>query len=38
MQQLRKARILTYRNCTAENTSLTSKRSEIMTDFVKKFR
>jgi len=38
MQELRKPHIFSYRNCTDEKTSLTSKRSEIMTDFVKKIR
>ena len=38
MQELRKPHIFSYRNCTDEKTSITSKRSEIMTDFVKKVR
>lgn len=38
MQELRKPHIFSYRNCTDEKTSLTYKRSEIMTDFVKKIR
>ena len=38
MQELRKPHIFSYRNCTDEKTSITSKRSEIMTDFVKKIR